>query len=132
MKKTIITLALMLGNILTGWCDRSLNILPAPQKIVMGEGTFVVKKGLAIVSTDANDFSANFLQDKLEEVFDFPITLTRQSVNEGFIRFETDKGLSEEGYRLDVTAKGITVYSGRKILWCTNLAPTVPLRSLFR
>ena len=76
----------MLGNILTGWCDSSLNILPAPQKIVMGEGTFVVKKGLAIVSTDANDFSANFLQDKLEEVFDFPITLTRQSVNEGFMR----------------------------------------------
>ena len=111
MKKTIITLALMLGNILTGWCDSSLNILPAPQKIVMGEGTFVVKKGLAIVSTDANDFSANFLQDKLEEVFDFPITLTRQSVNEGFIRFETDKSLPEEGYRLDVTAKGITIVS---------------------
>ena len=101
----------MLGNILTGWCDSSLNILPAPQKIVMGEGTFVVKKGLAIVSTDANDFSANFLQDKLEEVFDFPITLTRQSVNEGFIRFETDKSLPEEGYRLDVTAKGITIVS---------------------
>lgn len=111
MKKTIITLALMLGNILTGWCDRSLNILPAPQKIVMGEGTFVVKKGLAIVSIDANDFSAKFLQDKLEEVFDFPITLTRQSVNEGFIRFETDKSLPEEGYRLDVTAKGITIVS---------------------
>ena len=101
----------MLGNILTGWCDSSLNILPAPQKIVMGEGTFVVKKGLAIVSTDANDFSANFLQDKLEEVFDFPITLTRQLVNEGFIRFETDKSFPEEGYRLDVTAKGITIVS---------------------
>ena len=101
----------MLGNILTGWCDRSLNILPAPQKIVMGEGTFVVKKGLAIVSTDANDFSANFLQYKLEEVFDFPITLTRQLVNEGFIRFETDKSFPEEGYRLDVTAKGITIVS---------------------
>jgi len=111
MKKTIITLALMLGNILTGWCDNHLNILPAPQKIVMGEGNFVVKKGLVVVSSEANDFSANFLLDKLEEVFDFPISLTRQSVNENFIRFETDKSLPEEGYRLNVTAKGITIAS---------------------
>ena len=65
MKKTIMTLVLMLGNILTGWCDNHLNILPAPQKIVMGEGNFVVKKGLVVVSSEANDFSANFLLDKL-------------------------------------------------------------------
>lgn len=111
MKKTIITLALMLGTIFTGWCESSLNILPAPQKIIMGEGNFVVKKGLVVVSSEANDFSANFLLDKLEEVFDFPISLTRQSVNENFIRFETDKSLPEEGYRLNVTAKGITIAS---------------------
>ena len=78
MKKLIITLALIVGNMMNGWCDNQPNIIPAPLKMVKGEGTFVVKKGLTIVSADANDFSANYLQDKLEEVFDFPIALTRQ------------------------------------------------------
>ena len=101
----------MLGNMLTGWCDNQLNILPVPQKIEMGEGTFLVKKGLTIVSSDAKDFSANFLQDKLEPLFDFPINLSRQSVNDGYISFVTDKSLPEEGYRLDVSTKGITIAS---------------------
>lgn len=111
MKKAIITLALILGNMFTGWCDSQLNIVPAPQKIVKGEGTFVVKKGLIIVSSDAKDFSANYLQDKLEEVFDFPIMVSRQSVNDRFITFVSDKSLPEEGYRLDITDKGITIAS---------------------
>ena len=111
MKKTIITIALILGNMLTGWCDNQLNILPVPQKIEMGEGTFLVKKGLTIVSSDAKDFSANFLQDKLEPLFDFPINLSRQSVNDGYISFVIDKSLPEEGYRLDVSTKGITIAS---------------------
>ena len=101
----------MLGNMLTGWCDNQLNILPVPQKIEMGEGTFLVKKGLTIVSSDAKDFSANFLKDKLEPLFDFPINLSRQSVNDGYISFVTDKSLPEEGYRLDVSTKGITIAS---------------------
>lgn len=67
MRKTIIILALMLGNILTGWCDNQLNILPVPQKVEMGEGTFVVKKGLVIVSSDANDgWSCCFQNLKIE------------------------------------------------------------------
>ena len=111
MKKTIITLALMLGNILTGWCDNQPNILPAPQKIEMGEGTFLVKKGVAIVSPEANDFSARYLQDKLGEIFDFPIALTRGAADASSITFVTDQSLPEEGYRLEVKEQGITIAS---------------------
>ena len=111
MKKTILTIAMILGSLATGWCDSKPNIIPAPLKMVKGEGSFVVKKGLAIVSTDANDFSANYLQDKLEEVFDFPIALTRQQKTERSIVFVTDKELPQEGYRLDVTDTGITIAS---------------------
>ena len=111
MKKIIITLALVLGNFMSGWCDSKPNIIPAPLKMVKGEGNFVVKKGLTIVTADGNDFSANYLQDKLEEVFNFPITLTRQQKTECSIAFVTDKGLPQEGYRLDVTNTGITIAS---------------------
>ena len=111
MKKIIITLALVLGNFMSGWCDSQPNIIPAPLKMVKGEGNFVVKKGLTIVTADGNDFSANYLQDKLEEVFNFPITLTRQQKTECSIAFVTDKGLPQEGYRLDVTNTGITIAS---------------------
>ena len=70
MKKTILTIAMILGSLATGWCDSQPNIIPAPQKMQMGEGTFVVKKGLTIVSKDVKDFSANYLQDKLDDVFE--------------------------------------------------------------
>ena len=66
---------MILGSLATGWCDNRPNIIPAPQKMQQGEGTFVVKKGLTIVSKDVKDFSANYLQDKLDDVFDFPIAL---------------------------------------------------------
>ena len=105
------TLALVLGTFMSGWCDSQPNIIPAPLKMVKGEGNFVVKKGLTIVTADGNDFSANYLKDKLEEVFDFPITLTRQQKTERSIAFVTDKGLPQEGYRLDVTDTGITIAS---------------------
>ena len=94
------TLALVLGTFMSGWCDSQPNIIPAPLKMVKGEGNFVVKKGLTIVTADGNDFSANYLQDKLEEVFDFPITLTRQQKTERSIAFVTDKGLPKEGYQI--------------------------------
>ena len=61
------TLALVLGTFMSGWCDSQPNIIPAPLKMVKGEGNFVVKKGLTIVTADGNDFSANYLKDKLEE-----------------------------------------------------------------
>lgn len=96
---------------MNGWCDNLPNIVPAPQKVERGEGTFIVKKGLTIVSADADDFSANYLQDKLDDVFDFPVTLSRQSANDRFITFVTDKGLPEEGYRLDIKEQGITIAS---------------------
>ena len=38
MKKILISIALVLGNIFTGLCDGQLNIVPAPNKVVKGEG----------------------------------------------------------------------------------------------
>ena len=73
MKKTILTIAMAIGSIFTGICDTHPNIIPAPQKMVAGEGTFVAKKGLTIVAADAKDFSAHYLQDKLEEVLGYNI-----------------------------------------------------------
>ena len=43
MKKILISIALVLGNIFTGLCDGQLNIVPAPNKVVKGEGRWVVK-----------------------------------------------------------------------------------------
>ena len=42
MKKILISIALVLGNIFTGLCDNHLNIVPAPNKVVKGEGRWVV------------------------------------------------------------------------------------------
>ena len=45
MGKILISIALVLGNIFTGLCDSQLNIVPAPNKVVKGEGKWVVKNG---------------------------------------------------------------------------------------
>lgn len=114
MKKILISIALVLGNIFTGLCDGQLNIVPAPNKVVKGEGRWVVKNGLTIVSTDVKDFSANYLQDKLEDVFDFPVVVSSQQKGDGCITFATDKNIPSEGYKLEVTEKGITITSSDK------------------
>ena len=114
MKKILILIALVLGNIFTGLCDSQLNIVPAPNKVVKGEGKWVVKNGLTIVSTDVKDFSANYLQDKLEDVFDFPVVVSSQRKGDGCITFATDKNIPSEGYKLEVTEKGITITSSDK------------------
>ena len=111
MKKTFITIAMILGSVFTGICNNYPNIIPAPQKLVQGEGAFVARNGLTIVSTDAKDFAAAYLQDKLENVFDFPVSISRQAKGAGCITFVTDKNLPAEGYKLDITAQGITLAS---------------------
>ena len=100
-----------IGSIFTGICDTHPNIIPAPQKMVAGEGTFIAKKGMTIVSKDAKDFSAHYLQDKLEEVFDFPVTVSTQAKADGCITFVTDKSLPQEGYKLDIQQGSITIAS---------------------
>ena len=111
MKKIAIILILVLVNFFSGMSETILNIVPTPNKIVKGEGTFIVRRGLHIVTSDPKDFSAKYLQDKLGAVLDFPIALTSGDIVDKYIKFVSDSNIPKEGYRLEVGEKGIIIAS---------------------
>lgn len=111
-KRLALILALILGNAFSGMCETGLNIVPVPNKIIEGEGTFMVERGLSIVTSDIKDFSAIYLQDKLNSALDFPVSITSGYNNGGkHIVFVEDKSIPSEGYRLCVTEENITIAS---------------------
>ena len=111
MRKGLIIAVLLLGNIFSGMCENKFNIVPTPNKITMGEGTFLVKQGLTIVTSDPKDFSAKYLQEKLDAVMDFTINVVNSSVNDKYIKFITDNAIPAEGYKLNISKEGITIAS---------------------
>lgn len=111
MRKALIIAVLLLGNTISGMCESKFNIVPTPNKITIGEGIFTVKQGLKIVTSDPKDFTANYLQEKLDAVMDFPVTVVNGTVNDKYIKFVTDTNIPAEGYKLDVAEEGITITS---------------------
>ncbi|MBR2298184.1 MAG: family 20 glycosylhydrolase [Bacteroidales bacterium] len=111
MKKGLVLLVLIFGNIISGMAETKLNIVPTPNKIVMGEGTFMVKRGLSISTEDVRDFSALYLQEKLNGALDFPVQITTAKGGKNTIIFITDSTIPAEGYKLTVTPENVTIAS---------------------
>lgn len=111
MKKGLVLLVLIFGNIISGMAETKLNIVPTPNKIVMGEGTFMVKRGLSISTDDVKDFSALYLQEKLNGALDFPVQITTAKGGKNTIIFITDSTIPAEGYKLTVTPENVTIAS---------------------
>ena len=111
MKKGLVLLVLIFGNIISGMAETKLNIVPTPNKIVMGEGTFMVKRGLSISTDDVRDFSALYLQEKLNGALDFPVQITTSKGGKNTIIFITDSTIPAEGYKLTVTPENVTIAS---------------------
>lgn len=111
MKKGLVLLVLIFGNIISGMAETKLNIVPTPNKIVMGEGTFMVKRGLSISTDDVRDFSALYLQEKLNGALDFPVHITTAKGGKNTIIFITDSTIPAEGYKLTVTPENVTIAS---------------------
>ena len=58
MKKIIISVLLIFGIMFPSVAENCYNIVPVPNKIIQGEGKFLVERDLVIVSDDVKDFSA--------------------------------------------------------------------------
>ncbi len=109
MKKVIISVLLIFGIMFPSVAENCYNIVPVPNKIIQGEGKFLVERDLVIVSDDVKDFSALFLQEKIEAVLDFPVKVIAKENGEKSIKFVYDNSIKEEGYKLDVSVDGIVI-----------------------
>lgn len=111
MRKIILLSVLICGIMIPTFANNNPNIIPTPNSIVKGEGVFVIDNDLTIVSDNVKDFSAKYLQEKLETVFDFPVNINTSKKSEKYIIFTNDKSIKEEGYKLAIEPNKIVISS---------------------
>lgn len=111
MRKIILLSVLICGIMIPTFANNNPNIIPTPNSIIKGEGVFVIDNDLTIVSDNVKDFSAKYLKEKLETVFDFPVNINTSKKSEKYIIFTNDKSIKEEGYKLTIEPNKIIISS---------------------
>jgi len=88
---------------------QKLNIIPMPEKVVTGNGCYVLKGlNVYIESPDRADELASMVSEKLCPATGFVLKLTSKPAKAD-IRFLVDAGLSKDSYTLKVGRDGATV-----------------------
>lgn len=92
----------------------SINIIPKPSKLVVGDGSYKLSKAILITANDKDALeSAEFLKDIIEESSSIEVEVERTRKS-GDITLKIDDKYSctsGEGYSLSVTKKGVVVTS---------------------
>lgn len=110
MKKLFISvmLSLIIGQV--SQAQSIVNIIPKPQEITYGQGSFQLDKHTTISFENCRVEDVDLFIKQLRQASHYPMMEKKQSSNT--IAFILDKKLdlpSDEGYQLDVSAKKITV-----------------------
>ena len=118
MKKIIASLLLLSIVVYTHANEvvRSVNIIPKPQQITVGIGSFKIGKKVSIIANNQeSDLTATYLSDLLEKSSSKRIKVEVGAEQEGAINFilkpmATNK--NNESYTLDVKESGIFITAG--------------------
>ena len=111
MKKIGYAIALAIVSSLGGAMAQNVNILPAPEQLVTGNGSYTLNSGAGI-------YVDNKLQRNVAETFisDYRafsgVNLEMTGKKGASIRLVTDKTMEPEAYRLKVDSDGITIVAG--------------------
>lgn len=117
MKKTIRFCGLILCSIATLWASQSvraqINIVPKPESISVGEGTFLMsaKTPLLVGHNDIKSTGELFVA-LLEPIVGSKLKVRHGTPNDGAISLELNKSLAGEQYTLSVTPKRISIEGG--------------------
>lgn len=88
----------------------SLNIIPKPESVVMGNEQFIFKNGLTIITrTESQKKAAQHLQNFAQNTLGLKLKTTTKK--KGQIIFQQKENLAHEAYQLEITSKHITVYA---------------------
>jgi hexosaminidase len=112
MKKCSISIVSVLISVFT--IAQQPSIIPQPVSVVMGTGNFVFPSELIILTPENADIKniAQQLSDRLTTATGIAVAIKQdQSATEGAILLSTiqDNSIPKEGYRLKVTANGISI-----------------------
>jgi len=95
-----------------------ITIVPAPSRVVPGEGTFVLTPETALVATGPAAEVAGLFAAQIAPATGFTLPVVAAGVADGQsgITFALDESLAHlgaEGYRLTVTPSGVTAYAAQ-------------------
>lgn len=92
---------------------QELHIIPQPNEIIQGEGSFKITPNTKISFTNSSKNLVNNLQDFFKDQFNFSLkTIEKESIKEDNISFKKDLSLSDEAYELSI--------ENNKIIICAN------------
>ncbi|MEX0275431.1 MAG: beta-N-acetylhexosaminidase [Flavobacteriaceae bacterium] len=94
----------------------SIDIIPRPQKIMVGKGVFVMDGQTKIVASKESYGQAMALKQHLEKGIRGSMGIVGPD-DKGDIKFELDEGLSEEAYTLRITKKEISIAASSSKGW---------------
>ncbi len=127
-KKTVLIFGLLcfLGfNIIH---SQSISIIPRPQEINAGRGTFIINSKTHILSAPESKKTAIFLQDQLEQILGNTVEISGPGKPEkGNIRFLQNKNLAIEAYELAVSEKEIQIIAAGNTGWFYGVQSLIQL-----
>ncbi|MEO8254772.1 MAG: family 20 glycosylhydrolase [Flavobacterium sp.] len=90
--------------------QNNINIIPKPVNVVVKEGNFQFSKNTQFVVKGVSQKEmANALLNKFELAAGWKPQIVTKTPKSNYIQFKVDKNLNREGYKLDVSAKGIVI-----------------------
>lgn len=92
--------------------ETSLGLIPKPTKTIINNGEFTITKNTSVVAQGAAKVEAAKFIAATENAMGFKLQLVESEVSKNAIVFElsdTLTSVNQEGYKLDVSANGITV-----------------------
>ena len=92
--------------------EAQLGLIPKPVKTIVNDGEFLINKKTVVVATGKAKEEAEKFVTLVSQAMGFKLQLTDKEVSKNRILFEisdTLNSVGKEGYKLDVTKKGITV-----------------------
>ncbi len=97
---------------------QSINIIPNPQEVIMGQETFTISKQLSIVSSTVSNNTAIILQSNIKKILGFQIEIIEKDKSgTEIIQFKLNKNLAKEAYELNVSKIGIQIIASNNTGW---------------
>lgn len=97
-----------------------LGILPEPQHVVVGTGTFIVPRSLQIVvpDTERGQWIGRFLAHSMQKEAGVRVAV-RKAPSAGAIRLAISPNMNGSSYKLQVTDRGVSISAGttRGLFW---------------
>ena len=116
MKKNLITCLLLFCTVIYSYAnevDKNVTIIPKPQQMVVGEGSFTLGKKVSITANNQEALlTATYLGDLLEKSSKKRVKVEVGAEEDGAINLilkQTTNCSNKESYKLDVKKSGITI-----------------------